>query len=173
MLKFNFSTPLPLLPIFRWYEQSSVDLEFMLSIEILKGSSYWIQPPQHFKMLTFLVNILFCDLQVCLEGQISRKSAMKSLSEGRSPSGDQIPWKFCEQFQDNVFPSLSGARIVRIAVHPSAVRVRFIAFIELCYARVNITLHNLNILLCQCSLDMVQLLWTFWQGMHFSSLPQP
>lgn len=96
-----------------------------------------------------------------MEGQISRKSAMKSLSEGRSPSGDQIPWKFCEQFQDNVFPSLSGARIVRIAVHPSAVRVRFIAFIELCYARVNITLHNLNILLCQCSLDMVQLLWTF------------
>uniref|UniRef100_A0A0E0MK66 RNA cytidine acetyltransferase n=1 Tax=Oryza punctata TaxID=4537 RepID=A0A0E0MK66_ORYPU len=64
-------------------------------------------------------------LQVCLEGQISRKSAMKSLSEGRSPSGDQIPWKFCEQFQDNVFPSLSGARIVRIAVHPSAVRLGY------------------------------------------------
>jgi N-acetyltransferase 10 len=76
-------------------------------------------------MLTFLVNILVCDLQVCLEGQISRKSAMKSLSEGRSPSGDQIPWKFCEQFQDNVFPSLSGARIVRIAVHPSAVRLGY------------------------------------------------
>ena len=48
---------------------------------------------------------------------------MKSLSEGRAPSGDQIPWKFCEQFQDNVFPSLSGARVVRIAVHPSALRV--------------------------------------------------
>ncbi|GJN08503.1 hypothetical protein PR202_ga26430 [Eleusine coracana subsp. coracana] len=27
---------------------------------------------------------------------------MKSLSEGRAPSGDQIPWKFCEQFQDNL-----------------------------------------------------------------------
>jgi len=50
---------------------------------------------------------------------------MKSLSEGRAPSGDQIPWKFCEQFQDNVFPSLSGARIVRIAVHPSALRLGY------------------------------------------------
>jgi N-acetyltransferase 10 len=70
-------------------------------------------------------------LQVCLEGQISRKSAVKSLSEGRAPSGDQIPWKFCEQFQDNVFPSLSGARIVRIAVHPSALRVHSFTYISL------------------------------------------
>lgn len=62
-------------------------------------------------------------LQVCLEGQISRKSAIKSLSDGRQPFGDQIPWKFCEQFQDTVFPTLSGARIVRIATHPSAMRV--------------------------------------------------
>ncbi|EMS54295.1 hypothetical protein TRIUR3_02669 [Triticum urartu] len=64
-------------------------------------------------------------LQVCLEGQISRKSAIRSLNEGHAPSGDQIPWKFCEQFQDNVFPSLSGARIVRIAVHPSALRLGY------------------------------------------------
>lgn len=50
---------------------------------------------------------------------------MKSLSEGRQPFGDQIPWKFCEQFQDDVFPSLSGARIVRIAVHPNALGVHY------------------------------------------------
>ena len=62
-------------------------------------------------------------LQVCLEGQISRKSAIQSLSEGHQPFGDQIPWKFCEQFRDTVFPSFSGARIVRIATHPSAMRV--------------------------------------------------
>ncbi|KAL5228273.1 hypothetical protein ABZP36_016538 [Zizania latifolia] len=68
---------------------------------------------------------ILCVAQVCLEGQISQKSAMRSLSEGHAPSGDQIPWKFCEQFQDNVFPSLSGARIVRIAVHPSAVRLGY------------------------------------------------
>lgn len=62
-------------------------------------------------------------LQVCLEGKISKASAMKSLSAGHSPSGDQIPWKFCEQFQDKDFPSLSGARIVRIATHPNAMKV--------------------------------------------------
>ncbi|KAJ0971387.1 hypothetical protein J5N97_019346 [Dioscorea zingiberensis] len=68
---------------------------------------------------------ILCVIQVSLEGQISRKSAIKSLSEGHQPFGDQIPWKFCEQFQDNTFPSLSGARIVRIAVHPSALRLGY------------------------------------------------
>lgn len=90
-----------------------------------------------------LFNLYF---QVCLEGQISRKSAMKSLSEGRSPSGDQIPWKFCEQFQDNVFPSLSGARIVRIAVHPSALRVHSSYLYVTWFTYNNIILYALNIL---------------------------
>ncbi|XP_075516380.1 RNA cytidine acetyltransferase 1-like [Primulina tabacum] len=68
---------------------------------------------------------ILCVIQVCLEGQISRKSAVKSLSEGRQPFGDQIPWKFCEQFRNTDFPSLSGARIVRIATHPSAMRLGY------------------------------------------------
>ncbi|KAK7318525.1 hypothetical protein RJT34_03228 [Clitoria ternatea] len=68
---------------------------------------------------------ILCVIQVCLEGQISRKSAMRSLSDGHQPFGDQIPWKFCEQFRDTVFPSLSGARIVRIATHPSAMRLGY------------------------------------------------
>ncbi|XP_010249467.1 PREDICTED: RNA cytidine acetyltransferase 2-like [Nelumbo nucifera] len=68
---------------------------------------------------------ILCVIQVCLEGQISRNSALRSLSDGHQPFGDQIPWKFCEQFQDTVFPSLSGARIVRIAVHPSAMRLGY------------------------------------------------
>ncbi|KAF9609215.1 hypothetical protein IFM89_014409 [Coptis chinensis] len=68
---------------------------------------------------------ILCVIQVCLEGRISSKSASKSLSEGHQPHGDQIPWKFCEQFQDTVFPTLSGARIVRIAVHPSAMRLGY------------------------------------------------
>ncbi|KAK9163956.1 hypothetical protein Syun_004858 [Stephania yunnanensis] len=65
------------------------------------------------------------DSKICLEGQISRESAVRSLSDGHQPSGDQIPWKFCEQFQDTDFPLLSGARIVRIAVHPSAMRLGY------------------------------------------------
>ncbi|VVB06095.1 unnamed protein product [Arabis nemorensis] len=68
---------------------------------------------------------ILCVLQVCLEGQISKKSALKSLTDGHSPYGDQIPWKFCEQFRDDVFPSLSGARIVRIAVHPNAMKMGY------------------------------------------------
>ncbi|CAM9001786.1 unnamed protein product [Rhodiola kirilowii] len=68
---------------------------------------------------------ILCVIQVCLEGQISRESAMRSLSVGHQPSGDQIPWKFCEQFKDTVFPTLSGARIVRIATHPSAMRLGY------------------------------------------------
>lgn len=71
--------------------------------------------------------------QVCLEGQISRKSAEKSLRDGHSPHGDQIPWKFCEQFRDVVFPKLSGARIVRIAVHPNAMKVNFLGLLSFFY----------------------------------------
>ncbi|KMZ65720.1 hypothetical protein ZOSMA_30G00010 [Zostera marina] len=50
---------------------------------------------------------------------------MQSLSGGYQPFGDQIPWKFSEQFRDDVFPTLSGVRIVRIAVHPNAMRLGY------------------------------------------------
>ncbi|GMP57057.1 hypothetical protein CsSME_00021302 [Camellia sinensis var. sinensis] len=63
---------------------------------------------------------ILCVIQVCLEGKISRDSALQSLRMGRQPSGDQLAWKFCEVFEDTDFPTLSGARIVRIAVHPYA-----------------------------------------------------
>ena len=43
---------------------------------------------------------------------------MHSLSRGRRAAGDLIPWTLSQQFTDNNFASLSGARIVRIAVHP-------------------------------------------------------
>lgn len=68
---------------------------------------------------------IICVAQVCLEGRISKESALRSLSDGTSPSGDQIPWKISEQFQDTEFPSLSGVRIVRIAVHPSMMRAGY------------------------------------------------
>ncbi|XP_069479483.1 RNA cytidine acetyltransferase [Ambystoma mexicanum] len=57
-------------------------------------------------------------IQVCLEGEISRQSIMSSLSRGKKASGDLIPWTVSEQFQDPDFGCLSGARVVRIAVHP-------------------------------------------------------
>nr|XP_032804968.1 RNA cytidine acetyltransferase [Petromyzon marinus]XP_032804969.1 RNA cytidine acetyltransferase [Petromyzon marinus]XP_032804970.1 RNA cytidine acetyltransferase [Petromyzon marinus] len=57
-------------------------------------------------------------IQVCLEGEISQQSIMSSLARGKRAAGDLIPWTISEQFQDPDFGSLSGGRIVRIAVHP-------------------------------------------------------
>ncbi|WVZ99721.1 hypothetical protein U9M48_044982 [Paspalum notatum var. saurae] len=126
--------------LFSYHKESEIFLQRMMALYVAshyKNSPNDLQlmadaPAHHLFVLLGPVDEsknqlpdILCVIQVCLEGQISRKSAMKSLSEGRAPSGDQIPWKFCEQFQDNVFPSLSGARIVRIAVHPSALRLGY------------------------------------------------
>ncbi|KOS19736.1 UPF0202 protein KRE33 [Escovopsis weberi] len=59
-----------------------------------------------------------CVIQVALEGKISRQSVANSLSRGQRPHGDLIPWLVSQQFQDEEFASLSGARIVRIATNP-------------------------------------------------------
>ncbi|XP_018424694.1 PREDICTED: RNA cytidine acetyltransferase [Nanorana parkeri] len=57
-------------------------------------------------------------IQVCLEGEMSHQSVTNSLSRGKKASGDLIPWTVSEQFQDPEFGSLSGGRVIRIAVHP-------------------------------------------------------
>lgn len=121
--------------LFSYHKESEVFLQRMMALYVAshyKNSPNDLQlmadaPSHHLFVLLGPVDEsknnlpdILCVIQVCLEGQISRKSAIRSLSEGRQPSGDQIPWKFCQQFQDAVFPSLSGVRIVRIAVHPSA-----------------------------------------------------
>ena len=61
---------------------------------------------------------VLCVIQVCLEGDINRDVVQRSLSKGYRSSGDLLPWTVSQQFQDPDFPSLSGARVVRIAVHP-------------------------------------------------------
>ncbi|KAM0826019.1 hypothetical protein ACQ4PT_069157 [Festuca glaucescens] len=126
--------------LFSYHKESEVFLQRMMALYVAshyKNSPNDLQlmadaPAHHLFVLLGTVDEsenqlpdILCVIQVCLEGQISRKSAIRSLNEGHAPSGDQIPWKFCEQFQDNVFPSLSGARIVRIAVHPSALRLGY------------------------------------------------
>jgi N-acetyltransferase 10 len=57
-------------------------------------------------------------IQVSLEGKISKQSILNSLSRGQQPAGDLIPWLVSQQFQDDEFASLSGARVVRIATNP-------------------------------------------------------
>jgi N-acetyltransferase 10 len=60
-----------------------------------------------------------CVVQIALEGEISRESVRKSLSRGQRAGGDLIPWLISQQFQDEEFASLSGARVVRIATNPN------------------------------------------------------
>ena len=62
---------------------------------------------------------VLCVVQVCLEGEISKKSVQEGLRSGIAPSGDMIPWNMARQYQEDNFPSKSGARIVRIATHPN------------------------------------------------------
>jgi N-acetyltransferase 10 len=59
-----------------------------------------------------------CVIQVALEGQISKQSVLNGLSRGQRAGGDLIPWLVSQQFQDENFAGLSGARIVRIATNP-------------------------------------------------------
>ena len=63
-------------------------------------------------------------LQVALEGNISKKVIMDSLNRGIRAGGDMIPWTISQQFQENKFAYLSGARIIRIATHPDYASVR-------------------------------------------------
>lgn len=53
-----------------------------------------------------------------MEGAIAKNSALSSLARGVRSSGDLIPWVVAQQFQDDDFATLSGARVVRIATHP-------------------------------------------------------
>jgi len=57
-------------------------------------------------------------MKVCLEGEVSQTSASEALKRGKRAAGDLIPWTISGCFQDEQFPSLAGARIVRIATHP-------------------------------------------------------
>ncbi|CAG8622804.1 310_t:CDS:10, partial [Gigaspora margarita] len=66
-----------------------------------------------------------CVVQVCLEGDISKQAVLNSLKRGQRASGDLIPWLISQQFQDDDFASLSGARIVRIATHPDYMKMGY------------------------------------------------
>lgn len=57
-------------------------------------------------------------IQICMEGKLSKNSIEIKLGRGQKAAGDLIPWTISQQFNDQNFPILSGARIVRIATHP-------------------------------------------------------
>jgi len=68
---------------------------------------------------------ILCAVQVALEGGISRKHVEAQLRHGNRANGDLVPWTISQQFQDNDFARLDGARVVRIASHPSATRMGY------------------------------------------------
>lgn len=61
---------------------------------------------------------ILCVLQVCYEGKLSENTVKNELSRGRRGAGDLIPWTISQEFFEEHFSSLSGARVVRIATHP-------------------------------------------------------
>lgn len=81
-------------------------------------------PQQHLFVLlgpvstaTAIPDIL-CVIQVAFEGEVTASQYIRHTARGALPSGDLIPWCISQQFQNSEFASLSGARVVRIAVHP-------------------------------------------------------
>jgi N-acetyltransferase 10 len=66
-----------------------------------------------------------CVIQVALEGRISKESVKNSLSRGKRAAGDLIPWIVSQQFQDEEFAGLSGARVVRIATNPDYIQMGY------------------------------------------------
>lgn len=64
-------------------------------------------------------------VQVALEGNISKQTVMDNLARGKLAGGDLIPWTITQQFQDDDFASLSGARVVRIAAHPDYAKMGY------------------------------------------------
>nr|XP_042907106.1 RNA cytidine acetyltransferase [Parasteatoda tepidariorum] len=61
---------------------------------------------------------IICVLQICLEGKLSENIVKQELSRGKRYEGDIIPWSISQEYSEEDFPALSGARIVKIATHP-------------------------------------------------------
>ncbi len=74
-------------------------------------------PPMNTAAATGLPEVLAV-VQVALEGSLTRQVILNSFARGKREAGDLIPWTVSQQFQEDEFASLSGARVVRIAVHP-------------------------------------------------------
>ncbi|KAI6207695.1 RNA cytidine acetyltransferase [Aphelenchoides besseyi] len=57
-------------------------------------------------------------VQVCMEGRLTKETVRNTNDRGRRAAGDLIPWTISQHYLDDDFPQLSGARIIRLAVHP-------------------------------------------------------
>lgn len=119
--------------LFSFHRQSE---EFLQRIMALFVSSHYKNSPNDLQLMsdapahhifvllgpvrdTTRIPDVLAAVHVSLEGAISREAVMLTTGRGQKAAGDLIPWTVSQQFQDNDFPSLSGARVVRIATHPA------------------------------------------------------
>jgi len=68
---------------------------------------------------------IYCAIQVCEEGGISKDVILTNNKRGLKPSGDLIPWTISEHYQDQEFAYMTSIRIVRIACHPDCQRMGY------------------------------------------------
>ena len=68
---------------------------------------------------------IYCAIQVCEEGGISKDVILANNKRGLKPSGDLIPWTISEHYQDQEFAHMTSIRIVRIACHPDCQRMGY------------------------------------------------
>ena len=68
---------------------------------------------------------IYCAIQVCEEGGISKDVILTNNKRGLKPSGDLIPWTIGDQYQDQEFAQMTSIRIVRIACHPDCQRMGY------------------------------------------------
>ena len=64
-------------------------------------------------------------MQLALEGSIAACEVQAELGRGQRSAGDLLPWTLSQQFQDDGFAQLAGARVVRIATHPDALNMGY------------------------------------------------
>ena len=118
----------------------AVQVKFMRNFMVISRKIFWTEMILKFVQLKRLRRIFlaFCgfaanpkaqnstwptqkihwNFQIALEGRISRQHALDSFNRGKAAAGDLIPWTISQQYQDADFPTLSGARVVRISTHP-------------------------------------------------------
>ena len=68
---------------------------------------------------------VYCAIQACEEGGISKDVILTNNKRGLKPSGDLIPWTISDHYQDQEFAHMTSVRIVRIACHPDCQRMGY------------------------------------------------
>jgi len=74
--------------------------------------------PNHLAFRVKVNEKTICSLHIAVEGSLSEE-AIEEMSSGYRPKGQVIPDLILKHFWKREFPKMKGARVVRIATHPS------------------------------------------------------